>query len=99
MSNSDSNPGYPPLTQNLFDVHSVPVDNQEVPEPSTTPLGSLPPSPHPNTTVMAPGGSSSSGKNPEFSFWTRVDKKTPVNAKLDSIGKLTGQDNYRIWSA
>ena len=34
-----------------------------------------------------------------FSFSARVDKKTPLNVKLDSIGKLTGQDNYRIWSA
>jgi len=99
MSNTDSNPTYPPLTQNLFDVHSVPVEYQEVPEPSTTPLGSLPPLPRPNTPVIAPGGFSSSGKNPEVTFLTRVDKKTPINLKLDSIGKLTGQDNYRIWSA
>jgi len=42
--------------------------------------------------------SSGLGKNPEFSFSTQVDKKTPVNVKLDSIGKLTGQENYRIWS-
>jgi len=34
-----------------------------------------------------------------FSFSARVDKKPPVNVQLDSIGKLTGQDNYRIWSA
>jgi len=29
----------------------------------------------------------------------RVDKKTPVNVKLDSIGKPTGQENYRISSS
>jgi len=99
MSDTESNPEYPPLTQNLFDIHSGPVEYQEVPEPSTTPLGSLPPSRRPKTPGMAPSDSSSSGKNPAFSFSTRVDEKTPVNVKLDSIGKLTGQDNYRIWSA
>ena len=34
-----------------------------------------------------------------FSFLALVDKKIPVNVILDSIGKLTGQDNYWIWSA
>jgi len=43
---------------------------------------------------MAPEGSASG----TFSFSSRVDKRTPVNVKLDSIGKLTGQENYRIWS-
>jgi len=98
MSDTDWNPDYPPLSQNLFDSHSVPVEYPEVNEPSTTPLGSLPPWPRPKTPVMAQGDSSP-GKNPEFSFSTRVDEKTPVNVKLDSIGKLTGQDNYLIWSA
>ena len=45
---------------------------------------------------MAPGESSSINA---FSFSTRVDKKTPVNVTLESIGKLTVQENYRIWSA
>ena len=100
MSDTESNPEYPPLTQNLFDTHSVPVEYPEVNEPSTTPLPSLPPSPRPKTPVMAPGdSSSSSGNNPMFSFSARVDKKTPVNVKLDSISKLTGHDYYRIWSA
>jgi len=99
MSDTDSNPEYPELTQNSFDTHSVPVEYPEVIEPSTTPLPSLPTFPRPKTPVMAPGESSSSGKNPEFSFSTRVNKKTQVNVKLDSISKLTGQDNYRIWSA
>jgi len=98
MSDTDSNSDYPPLSQNLFDTHSVPIEYPEVNEPSTTPLGSLPPSPRPKT-PMAPGDSSSSGKNPMLSFSAHIDKKTPVNVKLDSIGKLTGQDNYRIWSA
>jgi hypothetical protein len=44
---------------------------------------------------MAPGGSLSADA---FSFSTRVDKKTPVNVKLDSIIKFTGQENYRISS-
>lgn len=44
---------------------------------------------------MAPGGSSSADA---FSFSTRVDKKTRINVKLDSICKLIGQVNYRIWS-
>jgi len=34
-----------------------------------------------------------------FPFSARVDKKTPVNIILDSIGKLSGQDNYLIWNA
>jgi len=89
MSDTDLEPEYPPLLQNLFAVHSIPVEYQEVPEPSTTLLGSLPPSPHPEVT-MAPVGATSSGKNPMFSFSTRVDKKTPINVKLDSIGKFTG---------
>jgi len=96
MSDTDSYPDYPPLSRNLFEVHSAPIEYQEVPEPSTTPRGSLPPSRRPKSPIMT---SSGSGKNPEFSFSTRVDKKTPVNVKLDSIGKLTGQENYRIWSA
>jgi len=45
---------------------------------------------------MAPAGSSSADA---FSFSARVDKKTPVNVKLDSLCNLTGQENYRIWSA
>jgi len=45
---------------------------------------------------MAPGGSSFADA---FSFSSRVDTKTPVNVKLDSLGKLMGQENYRIWSA
>jgi len=98
MSDTDSNPDYPPLSQNLFDTHSVPVKYPDVLEPSTSPLTSLPPLPRSRTPAMAPEASSS-GKNPMFSFSARVDKKTPVNIKLDCIGKLTGQDNYRIWSA
>jgi len=34
-----------------------------------------------------------------YSFSVRIDKKTPVNIKRDSIGKHSGQDNYQIWSA
>jgi len=34
-----------------------------------------------------------------FSFSALVDQKAPVNVKLDSIGKFTGQDNYPIWRA
>jgi len=99
MSDTDSNPDYPPLSQNLFNTHSVPVKYPEVYKPSTPPLGSLPPSPRPKS-PMAPGdSSSSSGQNPMFSFSARVDKKTPADVTLDSIGKLTGHDNYQIWSA
>jgi len=99
MSDTDSNPDYPPCSQNVFDTHSVPIEYPEVNEHSTTPLGSLPPSPCPKTLVMAPGDCSSSRKNPEFTFSAHVNTTTPVNVKLDSIGKLTGQDNYQIWSA
>ena len=47
---------------------------------------------------MAPVGTCS-GNDPMFSFSACVEKKTPVNVKLDSIRILAGQDNYRIWSA
>jgi len=97
MSETHSNPEYPPGSQNLFHSHSVPVKYPELNEPSTTPLESLPPS-RPTTPVQkSPVGFS--GKDPMFSFSARVDNKTPVNVKLDNVGKLTGQDNYRIWSA
>ena len=96
MSDTDSNPDYRALHQNLFDTHSVPVEYPEIHKPSAIPLNSPPPSPR--TPVMAPGDSSSR-KSPMFSFLTRDDKKTPVNVKFDSIGKLTGQNNYQIWSA
>jgi len=99
MSDTDSNPQYPQLTQNLFDAHSVSVKYPEVNEPSSTPLNSLPPSPRPRTPAMTPGDATSSGKNPMFTFLARVNKKTPGNVKLDSIAKLTGQDNYPIWRA
>jgi len=57
MSDTDSNPDYSSLIQNLFDTHSVPVEYPEVIEPSTTPLGSFAPSPRPKV-PMAPGDSS-----------------------------------------
>jgi len=99
MSDTDLNPGYPPLSLNLFDTHSVPMEYSEVYEPSTTPLGSLPPSPRPETPAMAPGESSSSEKNLASYCSTHVEVKTPVHVKLDSIAKHTGHDNNRIWSA
>ena len=88
MSDTDSNPEYPPLSLNLFDAHSVPVEFSEVNDPSTTPPNSLPPLPHPSTPVKMVDPSSS-GKLSMFCFMGRVDKKTLVNVKLDSIGKLT----------
>lgn len=33
-----------------------------------------------------------------ISVSTCIEWKTPVNAKLDSIAILTGQDNIRIWN-
>jgi len=39
---------------------------------------------------MVDGSSSSTGKNTAFPYSARIDKKTPVNAILDTIGKLTG---------
>jgi len=87
MSDTDSNSDYPPFGQNLFDSHSFPVGYPEIYKPSTTPLPSLPPSPHPMTPVkMAPGSSS---KDPQFPFSTRGDKKTAVNVQLHRFGKLT----------
>jgi hypothetical protein len=44
-------------------------------------------------------GFSCSGKNPAFSFSACIDKKIPANVKLNNIGKLTGQQNNRIWSS
>jgi len=43
--------------------------------------------------------SSSCSKQPRFTSLACVDKTTPVNVKLDNVGKPTGQENYRIWSA
>ena len=39
MGDTDSNPEYPSLGQNLFDSHSVPIEYPEVNHPSTTALG------------------------------------------------------------
>jgi hypothetical protein len=95
MSDMESNPEYPTLPVNLFDQ---PVEYEELPEQSpTTPTNPNFPSPPDKGKKRKASGSSSSTN--AFSFSTRVDKKTPVNVKLDSIGKLTGQENYRIWSA
>jgi len=99
MSNTDSNPEHPALAYNLFDPHSVSVNYPEVNKPSTTPLGSLPSLPHPKTPVMAPGDSSSSGKNHMFSSLAPFNKKSARIVKLDRIGKPSGPDNDGIWSA
>jgi len=96
MSDTESNPEYPTLPVNLFDQ---PVEYKDLPKQSpTTPTNPFDTTftPDNGKKRMAPGGSSSVDA---FSFSTRVDKKTPVNVKLDSIGKLTGEENYRIWSA
>jgi len=99
MSDTESNPEYPTLPVNLFDI---PIEYEEIPEQSPTAPSTpkdLFDTPLPldkGKKRMAPGGSASAE---EFSFSTGVDKKTPVNVKLNSIGKLTGQENYRIWSA
>jgi hypothetical protein len=94
MSDTESNPEYPTLPVNLF---NQPVEYKELPEQSatSTPTNPFELPPH-DKGKMAPRGFSSTDA---FSFSTPVDKKTPVNVKLDSIGKLTGQENYRIWSA
>jgi len=97
MSHTDPHSDYPPLSQNSFGSHSVPVEYPEVNEPPSTPLPSLLSSPRPETPDTAP--ETSSGESRMFSFSARVDKKSPVTVKLDSIGKHTGQENYRIWSA
>jgi hypothetical protein len=97
MSDTEFNPEYPTLPVNLFDQ---PVEYEELPEQSpttpTNPFETLSPFDKGKKKEIAAEGSSSTGA---FSFSTRVDKKTPVNVKLDSISKLTGQENYRIWSA
>ena len=81
----------------MFDTHSVPIEYPAVTNPATTPVTSQPSSPRPTTLVkMAPGSSS---RHPMFSVLVRVDNQTPVNVKVDSIGKLTGQHDYQIWSA
>jgi hypothetical protein len=96
MSDTESNPEYPTLPVNLFDT---PVEYEDLPEQSpTTPTNPfIPPLLFDKgKKKMAPGGFSSTDA---FSFSTRVDNKSPVNVKLDSIRKLTGHENYRIWSA
>jgi hypothetical protein len=96
MRDTESNPDYPTPPVNLFDQ---PIKYEELPEQSpTTPINPFE-TPLPLDELkkkMALGGSSSTDV---FSISTRVDKKTPVIVKLDSIGKLTGQENYWIWSA
>ena len=95
----ESNPDYPTLPVNLFDE---PIEYEDLPEQSpTTPTTprKLIDTPLPldkGKKKMAHEGSSSTNA---LSFSTRVDKKTPVNVKLNSISKLTGQENFRIWSA
>jgi len=42
---------------------------------------------------------SSSGQQPVISISAGANMKGPVSIKLDMIGKLSGQDNYRIWSS
>jgi len=88
MSDTESNPEYPTLPVNLFDK---PNEYEDLPEQSPTtptspknPFDTLP-TPEKAKKKMAPGGFSSADA---FSFSTQVDKKTPVNVKLDSIGKL-----------
>jgi len=99
MSDTESNSEYPSLPVNLFDKA---IEYEDLPEQSPTKsitpkdLFNIPIPLDKEKEKMAPGGSSSADA---FSFSIRVDKKTPVNVKLDSIGKLTGQENYRIWSA
>jgi len=99
MSDTESIPDYPTLPVNLFDK---PIEYEDLPEQypttPTTPkqLFNLPLPLNKGKKKMASNKSSSANT---FSLSTRVDKKTPVNVKLDSIAKLTGQENYRIWSA
>ena len=99
MSDTESSPDYPNLPVNLFDK---PIEYEDLPKQSPTSpstpkdLFDIPLPLDKGKKKMAPGGSSSAD---EFSFSKRVEKETPVIVKLDSIGKLTGQDNYRIWSA
>ena len=96
MSDTESNPEDWSLPRNLFDT---PIEYEKFPEQSPTTPTNLLDIPLPRdkeNETMAPGRSTSADV---FSFCTRVDKKTPVNVKLDSIAKLTGQNNYRIWSA
>jgi len=73
MSDINSNPQYPPLTQKLYDAHSTPVKNPEVNEASTTPLSSLPYLRGLKTPVKMVAGSYSSEKQPMFSLLNTVD--------------------------
>jgi len=93
MSDTESNHQYPDLPNNLFDT---PIEYQELEVPEE--ISTLIPLSCPKTPIMAPE-SSSSGKSPMFSFLAQVNKTTQVKVKLDNIGKLTGQENYWIWSA
>jgi hypothetical protein len=95
MRDTESNPEYPTLPVNLFD-QTVEYEelSKQLPTTPTNPFETPLPFDK-GKNKMAPGGCSSADA---FSFSTRVDKQTPVNIKLDSIGKLMGQENYRIWS-
>jgi hypothetical protein len=96
VRDTESNPAYPTLPRNLF---IQPVQHKDLPEQSSTTPINLVETPIPldkQKKMPARGGSSSIVA---FSFSTRVDKKTPLNVKVDSIGKLMGQENCRIRSA
>jgi len=96
MSDTESNPEYPTLPVNDFN-QLVEFEDLSEQSPTTTTNPFETPLPFDNgKKKIAPGGSSSGNA---YSFSTRVDKKTPINVKLDSISKLMGQENYRMWSA
>jgi transposase InsO family protein len=92
---SDTESEYPTLPSNLFNTK---IEYKELSEQSPTPTNPFEtPLPFDKRKKNIPSGGSSSRDT--FSFSAQVDKKTPINVKLDSVGKLTEQDNYMIWSA
>jgi hypothetical protein len=87
---SDTESEYPTLPRNFFYTE---IEYEELPEQSPTTATNSFETPNPfdkGKKKMAPGGSSSPDA---FSFSRREDKTTSVNVKLNSIGKLTGQEN------
>jgi hypothetical protein len=87
MSDTESNSEYPTLPVNLFNQI---VEYEDLPKQLPTTLINPFETPLPfnqGKKGMDPGGSSSVDV---FSFSTPVDKKTPVNVKLNSIGQTYG---------
>ena len=92
---SDSEEEYPELPPNIF-TQSAGYSQIPLPPSTHLPLTQSP-------TMPATGeASGTSGKQPEFSFSSRVKADSidkPASVKLDNIKVLEGQSNYNVWAS